>query len=105
MDVGQGRLMQERLEVTIRGVVQGVGFRYFVLQQARAASITGWVANGPASEVRCVAEGAREDLEALVRAIERGPAGALVAAVHVAWMPATGTFPDFSIRSGGHPGD
>lgn len=97
--------MSERIEATIRGVVQGVGFRYFVIQQVRDTSIRGWVANGPAGEVRCVAEGVREDLEALVRALERGPAGALVEAVQVAWMPAMGTFADFSIRSGGHPGD
>ncbi len=105
MDLDPRRLMLERLDVTVHGVVQGVGFRYYVLQLVRATTITGWVANGPTGEVRCVAEGRHEELEALLRAIERGPAGALVDTVHAAWMPATGAFASFSIRSGSHPGD
>lgn len=97
--------MPVRLEATVRGVVQGVGFRYFVIQLVRGTSATGWVANGEAGEVRCVMEGERADLERLLVELERGPAGALVDQVQAIWMPGTGSFRDFSIRSGGHPGD
>ncbi|MEO8470341.1 MAG: acylphosphatase [Chloroflexota bacterium] len=97
--------MPVRLEATIRGVVQGVGFRYFVFELARRTSVTGWVANGGAGEVRCVMEGERADLERLLMELERGPAGALVDQVQAVWMPGTNSFRDFSIRSGGHPGD
>ena len=97
--------MPVRLEATVRGVVQGVGFRFFVVQLVQETSVTGWVANGRTGEVQCVMEGERADLERLLIELERGPAGALVDQVLAVWMPVTGTFPDFSIRSGGHPGD
>lgn len=97
--------MNVRLEVTVRGVVQGVGFRYFVLRQVDGTGITGWVANSGTGEVRCVAEGDRAALERLLVDIERGPTGAIVDQVQAIWMPATGTFSAFSIRSGAHPGD
>ncbi|MES2210629.1 MAG: acylphosphatase [Chloroflexota bacterium] len=97
--------MDVRLEVTVRGVVQGVGFRYFVVQLVRGTGITGWVANGGRGEVRCVTEGDRASLERFLLDLERGPAGAIVDQVKAVWMPATGAFSEFSIRSGAHPGD
>ena len=94
-----------RLEATARGRVQGVGFRYFVLRRGRELGLTGWVANEADGSVRCVAEGPRSDLEALLESIERGPAGALVERVSATWSNATGSLGDFGIRSGGHRGD
>ncbi|MEO8461606.1 MAG: acylphosphatase [Chloroflexota bacterium] len=94
-----------RLDATVRGVVQGVGFRVFVLDAAAGLRVSGWVANERDGALRCVAEGDRADLEALVRFLERGPAGSIVEAVATIWMPATGTFEGFSIRSTWHSGD
>ncbi len=97
--------MPVRLDATVRGVVQGVGFRYFVMQLVRGRPVTGWVANGEGGVVHCVIEGEQADLEHLLVELAEGPAGAIVEQVRVAWMPATGAFRDFSIRSGNHPGD
>ncbi len=94
-----------RLDATVRGRVQGVGFRYFALRQAMDLDLTGWVANGMDGSVRCVAEGRRADLETLLAWLETGPAGALVERVTATWTPASGTLVSFEIRSGGHPGD
>jgi acylphosphatase len=94
-----------RLEATARGRVQGVGFRYFVLRRGIELGLTGWVANESDGSVRCVAEGRRSDLETLLEAMERGPAGALVERVSATWSSATGNLRDFGIRSGGHRGD
>jgi acylphosphatase len=94
-----------RLEAIARGRVQGVGFRYFVLRRGMELGLTGWVANESDGSVRCVAEGPRSELEALLEIMERGPAGAIVERVSATWGPATGTLRDFGIRAGGHRGD
>ena len=94
-----------RLEATAHGRVQGVGFRYFILHRGMELGLTGWVANESDGSVRCVAEGPRRDLEVLLEAMERGPAGANVERVRVTWGPGTGALRAFGIRSGGHRGD
>jgi acylphosphatase len=94
-----------RLEAIARGRVQGVGFRYFILRRGMDLRLTGWVANESDGSVRCIAEGPRPDLERLLEAMERGPAGALVERVSATWSPATGTLRSFGIRAGGHRGD
>ena len=95
----------ERLDAVVRGSVQGVGYRYFVLRTAAAAGLTGWVANEADGSVHCVAEGSRPALEALLAALRKGPPGARVQAVSEAWLPASGTFDGFGVRSSGHRGD
>jgi acylphosphatase len=95
----------ERLDVTVRGRVQGVGFRYFVLREAMDLAVTGWVANGPDGTLRCVAEGPRPQLEVLLRLLEAGPPSARIDKVDAAWGPASGSFGSFEIRSAGHSGD
>ena len=94
-----------RLDATAIGRVQGVGFRYFVLREAMALGLSGWVANTADGSVRCVAEGPRDRLERLLERLGEGPAAAAVDHVSAAWMPATGTLGPFSVRSGSHPGD
>jgi acylphosphatase len=94
-----------RLDASVRGVVQGVGFRVFVIGAARRLGVRGWVANERDGRVRCVAEGERAALEELLGELRRGPAGALVEDVREAWLPPTGEFTGFSIRSAWHPGD
>ena len=95
----------ERLDATVSGRVQGVGFRYFVLREAMDLELDGWVANTPEGGVRCVAEGPRDRLETLVDRLREGPAAAIVERVSEAWMPATGGLGPFGVRSGAHRGD
>ena len=95
----------ERLEATVVGRVQGVGYRYHVLRRAMALGLMGWVANEGDGTVRCRAEGPRVDLEALLSALHGGPPGAHVERVIAAWGPGTGGLGPFGIRSGGHQGD
>jgi acylphosphatase len=94
-----------RIDVRVTGVVHGVGFRYFVLREAKALELVGWVANESDGSVQCVAEGIRDRLETLVDRLRHGPPAAIVANVSVAWMPATGAFASFGVRSGAHRGD
>jgi len=95
----------ERLEATVVGAVQGVGYRWFVMEAASRLQLRGWVANRADGAVVCVAEGPRAVLDAFLLALARGPISAQVERVIPAWMPATGRFGGFEIRSGSHPGD
>ena len=100
---GQSDLV--RLDARVSGKVHGVGFRYFVYREAQALGLTGWVANVADGSVRCVAEGPRQALESLAERLRDGPPAAIVDGVSLAWMPATGSFGSFGVRSGGHLGD
>jgi acylphosphatase len=101
----EGRAGAARLEAVVHGRVQGVGFRIFVARRARRQGLTGWVANEPSGRVRCVAEGGREALDVLLDELREGPPGAFVERVDAEWGTATGSFLDFDVRSGWHPGD
>ena len=94
-----------RLEAIVRGRVQGVGFRYWVVRRATELRLSGWVANEPDGSVRCVAEGPPAAWTRSRRMLRRGPPGAIVESVDVVRMPATGRFAGFEVRSGGHRGD
>jgi acylphosphatase len=96
---------QARLEARVKGRVQGVGFRYFVIMWAEHLRLTGWVANEQDGSVSCAAEGPREDLERLLEKLEEGPASSIVDYVAVDWLPYTGRWGSFGIRSAGHRGD
>jgi acylphosphatase len=94
-----------RLDMTVRGRVQGVGFRYWVVRRAMELQLTGWVANELDGSVHCVAEGPMTALDQFESMLRAGPTGAVVESAQVARMPATGSFAGFTVRSGGHRGD
>jgi acylphosphatase len=75
----------KRARLLITGRVQGVGFRYAVRQQARSHHLAGWVSNRPDGSVEAVVEGEDERVDSVVRWCGRGPAGAHVEDVDVAW--------------------
>jgi acylphosphatase len=104
-DRGVPEVGRARLDATVHGRVQGVGFRYFVLERALSLDLEGWVANEWDGSVHCVVEGPRPVLEELLEALEIGPPSAIVDRVTVAWEPARGNLGLFGVRSGGHRGD
>jgi acylphosphatase len=67
-----------RRRVTVRGRVQGVGFRYAVERAARSRGVAGWVRNRHNGTVEAVFEGDAEAVESLVRLCREGPRGAEV---------------------------
>lgn len=67
------------LRLRIEGEVQRVGFRAFVGQQARTLGLDGWVRNRSDGTVEALVCGETKQVEALVAACTRGPAGARVA--------------------------
>lgn len=71
----------DALHLVVRGHVQGVGFRWFVRESARAAGLAGWVRNNPDGSVELMASGPAAALSALHEAVRVGPTGARVTAV------------------------
>ena len=94
-----------RLELRVAGRVQGVGFRMFVVDEARALGLRGWVANEPDGAVRIVAEGREDILLRLLLVVRAGPAGARVDDVDERWAAPAGLAEGFVIKSGWHRGD
>ena len=82
----------------VDGVVQGVGFRMFVLEYARAFGLTGWVRNRYDGRVEVVAEGTNAQLERLVDRLRTGPRSAFVEELQKEWQPASGEFRSFEVK-------
>jgi acylphosphatase len=94
-----------RLDATVRGLVQGVGYRVFAMREADHLDLDGYVANLPDGGVHVVAEGSRTALEALLGRLEEGPPAGWVDRVITRWEPARGIGRGFRIESGAHRGD
>jgi len=90
--------MRTRAVIIVRGVVQGVGFRYFIHGAASQVGLSGWVENLANGDVRIVAEGERGLIEDLVKSTRRGPRSAHVAGVTVEWEQPKNDFHAFEIR-------
>ncbi len=84
---------RERLDASVRGRVQGVGFRYFVLREAESLGLDGFVANERDGSVRVVAEGPSEVLDALLGLLNEGPPASIVERVIHRREPARGVGP------------
>jgi len=90
---------QERLHAYVEGSVQGVGFRFFVIQCAEELGLTGWVRNLWDGRVEVTAEGPRDSLEILLKYLQEGPRNASVTRVSTEWQSATYEFSNFNVLS------
>lgn len=90
----------QRLHATVRGRVQGVGFRFFVARVGYRLGIRGHVRNLPdGRRVEVIAEGSRPALDELVQELQAGPPLARVESVTVRWSPPAGDLQPFGVRA------
>ena len=68
----------KRISMTVKGYVQGVGFRFFTRIMAENYHIKGWVRNKNNGDVEIEAEGTFHNLEAFTNEIRKGPRFATV---------------------------
>lgn len=90
--------MTEAMHAVIQGLVQGVGFRWFVLRNAEALGLCGWVRNRPDGSVEVLAHGPRAALEQLLRDLRVGPRSAHVRDVRVDWPSVVEQCSTFEVR-------
>jgi acylphosphatase len=76
--------------ITIRGRVQGVGFRYALADEARSRNLGGWVRNRRDGTVEALIIGPDGDVEALIAWARHGPPAARVTGVSVESATETG---------------
>jgi acylphosphatase len=86
-----------RRTILFSGTVQGVGFRYAVLQCVGESAVTGYVRNLPGDDVEAVFEGQPAAIEAVLERVRQRMAGH-IDAERTTDGPATGEFRGFTIR-------
>lgn len=88
----------QELHAMVRGRVQGVGFRYFVIHRALGLGLRGYARNTSEGDVEVLAQGPRLALEQLLTLLQRGPAAADVCEVEVCWCSPSCHFSGFHVR-------
>ena len=71
------------LHILVSGIVQGVGFRYFVYKTALRLDIKGWVRNLPDGRVEVMAQGRDSALREFVKQLRIGSRFSTVKSVRV----------------------
>ena len=87
----------KRFHATIKGIVQGVGFRFFVFQYGVNLNLNGWVRNRYNGDVEVVVEGPKDTLDAFLKKLYQGPQMAHVDKIDLDWEEPRGDLPTFTI--------
>jgi acylphosphatase len=84
--------------IVIRGRVQGVGFRFALVDAARESGVVGWVRNRFDGTVEALVQGESRAMERVIEWCRRGPPGARVSVVDIADVPVDPLLADFAQR-------
>ena len=88
----------KRAEIIANGLVQGVGFRYFVIMKASALGLKGFVKNLYSGEVLTVVEGPKVLIEELFGQIKIGPSRSSVKNCVIVWQKFKNEFENFEVK-------
>lgn len=90
---------EKRAVIVVNGLVQGVGFRYFVLRNAQKIGLKGYVKNLYTGEVLTVVEGSHFLIEDLFKQIKIGPSYSSVKNAKIIWSESKNEFTNFEIKN------
>ena len=91
--------MYIRAIIIVKGIVQGVGYRFFTVREARMLSLTGTVANLFDGSVKIVVEGEKGLIDELVKSLRIGPISSDVSDLVIEFGEYKNEFNDFRIIS------
>ena len=87
-----------KAEIIVQGVVQGVGYRFFVLNQAKLYGVMGFVRNMPDGTVQVVAEGKKGIVNDFIDRLRIGPLSAHVTGLEVKWDDKDSGYTEFRLQ-------
>ncbi|MBI3789022.1 MAG: acylphosphatase [Ignavibacteriales bacterium] len=90
--------MEIGVHIIVKGLVQGVGFRYFVERQALQLGIKGYARNLYNGDVEIEAEGDRSLVEEFIKEVKIGPRSAYVKDLHIEWTEFQNKFKGFEVK-------
>ena len=86
-----------RVRAIVKGIVQGVGYRYFAVREAVKLGLNGYVKNLYDGNVETVAEGKREEIDKFIIRLKKGPSLSRVTAIEVIWENYKGEYKGFDV--------
>ncbi|MFC1566963.1 acylphosphatase [bacterium] len=88
----------KHVNITVKGYVQGIGFRFFAKAKARSLNINGWAQNLANGNVYIEAEADKELLEKFIENLKTGFSFSSVESVDLDWQDELKGFKNFNIR-------
>ncbi len=91
--------MDANAKITVKGVVQGVGYRWFADRTARKYDLKGFVENLPDGAVYLEVEGKKEWIEGFINDLRSGPRLSVVEDIAIQWNQPHHLFINFKIKA------
>lgn len=91
------KIQNKTVKIIISGVVQGVGYRYFIARIADYLGIKGYVKNLFNGNVEILASGRKEFLEELIKKAKIGPPRSAVKSCQIEWLEIDNKYNNFEI--------
>ena len=90
--------MKASAHIIVKGLVQGVSFRWFVQKEANSLELAGYVRNLFNGDVEVEVEGEKVLIEELIKMLKIGNRFSNVTDVQVSWKDFEAKFNSFKIR-------
>ncbi|HOK57199.1 MAG TPA: acylphosphatase [bacterium] len=88
----------KRYHLYVKGIVQGVGFRWYAQRIGNSIGVSGWVKNLPDGSVEIVVEGEKEKIEIFIEEMKNGYLGKNITEIEKIEEDFKGEFKGFEIR-------
>lgn len=88
----------KRARIIVNGLVQGVGYRYFVMRQAENLNLKGFTQNLFTGEVLTEVEGDESLINEFIKQLKIGPIRSHVTNCYVDWSEYKNEFTKFEVR-------